>query len=121
MSNNEMVSVPRGLLAEAEAALRQTGLDVSLSADLRALLAEPAAQTQCEPVAWVTVYRRSGSKDRIEFGEENRERDITAMTWGVVRIAGVASFSSNRTVRTGCRSSDAEPSARTLTPQSDII
>lgn len=60
---------------------------------LRALLAEqpdsltdegnkPTAQHQGEPVAWVTVYRKPDSKDRIEYGEEVRTRDRAAITWG---------------------------------------
>jgi hypothetical protein len=38
------ISIDRGLLAEVEIALRQTGVDVSLSADLRKILAEPVIE-----------------------------------------------------------------------------
>lgn len=52
MSNAEnMVSVPRALLMEAEASLRASGMAVTLAADIRKVLDQPAEQRQDEPVA----------------------------------------------------------------------
>lgn len=57
MSNAEkMVSVQRGLLMEAEASLRASGMAVTLSADIREVLDQSVEVTGSDVIRWMDEY-----------------------------------------------------------------
>ncbi|MBP5055326.1 hypothetical protein [Pseudomonas chlororaphis] len=76
MSNNEMISVPRELIARIERA----GVWPKEVEELRAILAQPAAQPQGEPVAfqWRCKTVNEGSQWRhwVDCTEEDYNKTI---------------------------------------------